>query len=68
MILEITESDKMLAAVRRARQQCQVRMVQLSQCRVCGAEQAEFEEAVQQLHQLERQLEGNHVQTFAAQP
>ena len=46
MYLLVDNPTDTLAAVRRARQQCQTRMVQLASCRVCGAEQAEFEQAV----------------------
>lgn len=66
MVLIVDNPAATLTALRRARQQCQTRMVQLATCRVCGAEQAEFEQAVKLLKDLEAQLEVTDVQTVSA--
>lgn len=56
-------SAKTITALRTARAQCVVRMVQLSGCRVCGLEQQRFADAVQEIDNLIKQLEtSNDVQ------
>lgn len=55
----ITITPATLTALRTARAQCMIRMVQLSGCRVCGAEQQRFQQAVDELDKLIPQLENN---------
>lgn len=46
-----------LEALRIARNQVMIRMVQLSGCRVCGAEQQKYQQAIERLDNLIHQLE-----------
>lgn len=69
MNLLVGDVDEALRLIRRVRQTCQTRAVQLATCRVCGADQAEFEQAVKLLKDFEQQLEkGNDIQVLAEQP
>ena len=56
----IDPTPELLEALKLAKAQCVIRVVQLSHCRVCGDDQARFERTVQQLDQLigELQAEG----------
>lgn len=68
MNLLINDIDKALRLIRRVRQTCQTRVIQLATCRVCGADQAEFEAAVKLLKDFEHQLEKeNDIQVLAEQ-
>jgi hypothetical protein len=60
--MELQIDPTTLPLLRRARQLCQTRVVQLTTCRVCGENQAELEQAVKLLKDLERQLEVQDVQ------
>lgn len=55
----IEPTPELLEALKLAKAQCVIRVVQLSHCRVCGDDQARFDRAVQQLDQLIHQLEGS---------
>lgn len=55
----ITITPKTITALRTARAQCMVRMVQLSNCRVCGADQQRFQQAVEEIDNLISQLESS---------
>lgn len=58
-----------ISSLRTARAQCQIRMVQLSGCRVCGAEQERFMRAVEDIDKLIATLEtSNDVQILESQP
>ena len=62
-------SPKTITALRTARNQCMIRVVQLSGCRVCGLEQQRFTDAVAEIDNLIKQLETSHdVQIFTEQP
>lgn len=66
-MIQIT--PKTLTALRTARAQCVVRMVQLSGCRVCGLEQERFTNAIAEIDALINQLEtSNDVQILTEQP
>lgn len=56
----IQPTPELLAAVRLAKAQCLIRVNQLASCRVCGQDQQRFEDAVQQLNQLIKDLEAHH--------
>ena len=65
----ITLTPNTISALRTARAQCMIRLVQLSGCRVCGAEQQRFQVAVDELDKLIPQLENtNDVQILEDQP
>lgn len=64
----IEPTPELIEALKLAKAQCVIRVVQLSHCRVCGDDQARFDRATKQLDQLINQLETSHVQTVAAQP
>ena len=61
-MLHVDDPEQALRTLKRVRQHCQTRVVQLSTCRVCGEDQREFERAVTLLKDLEQQLESHHVQ------
>lgn len=65
----ITITTNTVTALRTARAQCMIRMVQLSGCRVCGAEQQRFQIAIDEIDKLIVQLESSDdVQVLAKQP
>ncbi len=65
----ITISPNTVTALRTARAQCMIRLVQLSGCRVCGADQQRFQVAVDEIDKLISQLESSDdVQVLAEQP
>ena len=68
MIATIEFEQNLLTALRTAKAQCLVRVVQLSNCRVCGEDQRRFEETVEQITELINQLETRHVQTIPTKP
>lgn len=57
-MIEVT--PELIAALRTARAQCLIRVVQLSGCRTCGNDQQRFTDAVKQIDQLIPQLERQH--------
>lgn len=67
MNVNVDNPGEAAAALRLAIQQVQIRVVQLSQCRVCGVQQEQFEKVVATLRQLEQELEGANVRSIAAQ-
>lgn len=65
----ITITKDTVTALRTARAQCMIRLVQLSGCRVCGADQQRFHTAVDEIDKLISQLESSDdVQILAEQP
>jgi uncharacterized protein YajQ (UPF0234 family) len=68
VIINVDNPGETAAALRRAIAQVQIRVVQLSQCRVCGVQRQELEKVVATLRQLEQELEGANVRSIAAQP
>lgn len=62
-------SAKTITALRTARNQCMIRVVQLSGCRVCGLEQQRFTDAVAEIDNLIAQLEvSDDIQVLPEQP
>lgn len=62
----IVITPALIDAVKLARTQCVTRVVQLSSCRVCGADQQRYEQAVAELDKFLTNLEPSDVQTLSA--